>query len=317
MSCFIQKSFYPLLKNKDNILLINTTFKKDNMNLRYLFLVLLAGSITVQAAPEVNVKTLSLQEAIKQKIIVLSSVKCSDHQSLQLYLKNVHKRKDIKVHFSTGLQFASRDTSEQDQIILQERTLFVKAGRSISPTFVSYCTQSTYRSPKTESLFDLKENANGKLLQLASFLSKIKDSEYIAQHAVWTVTNDHNLKGLHHDDLKTAIKIQNFVAELTNKPLPKYTIRYKDGRESQVAFTGEAVIIYGHHEYILKKDAVVTCQIFNETGEMVQEVFKDMAQRGGKIRFNFKLKALDLPKGKYVSKVFIDGETFQEEWIES
>lgn len=287
------------------------------MNLRYLILVLLSGVMSLEAAPDANVKTLSLQEAIEQKIIVLSSVKCSEYQSLQLHLKNVHKRKDIKVHFATGLQFASRDTSEQDQIILQERTLLVKAGRSISPTFVSYCTQATYRSPKKESLFDLKDNANGKLLELVSFLSKIKDSEYTAQHAVWTVTNDHDLKGLYHDDLKTAIKIQNFVANLTKKPLPKYTVRYKDGRESQVAFTGEAIVIYGHHEYILTEDAVVTCQIFNEAGEMVQQVFKDMAQRGGKIRFNFKLKALDLPKGKYVSKVFIDGKTFQEEWVEA
>jgi len=287
------------------------------MNLRYFILVFLVGSINLQAAPGANVKTLSLQDAIQQKIIVLSSVKCSNYQSLQLQLKNVHKRKDIKVHFSTGLQFASKDSSEQDQIILQERTLLVKAGKSINPTFVSYCTQATNRSPKTGSLFNLKANADGKLLELASFLSKIRDIQYTAQHAVWTVTNDHDLKGLHHDDLKTAIKIQNFVANLTNKPLPKYTVRYKDGRENQVAFTGEAIIIYGHHEYILEEDAVVTCQIFNEAGEMVQEVFKDMTQRGGKIRFNFKLKALDLPKGKYVSKVFIEGKTFQEEWVEA
>ncbi|MBL4648735.1 MAG: hypothetical protein JKY03_03320, partial [Aureispira sp.] len=48
------------------------------MNLRYFILALLTGSITVQAAPDANVKTLSLQEAIQQKIIVLSSVKCTD-----------------------------------------------------------------------------------------------------------------------------------------------------------------------------------------------------------------------------------------------
>ncbi|CAA6806535.1 MAG: Unknown protein [uncultured Aureispira sp.] len=287
------------------------------MNLRCIFLVLLASSITLQAAPDANVKTLRLQDAIEQKIIVLSSVKYLAYQSLQICLKNVHKRKDIKVHFSPGLQFASKDTSEQDQIILQKRTLLVKAGRSLSPTFVSYCTQANYRSPKKGSLFGLKENAQGKLFALAGFLSTIKDSKYTAQHAVWTVTNNHDLKGLHHDDLKTALKIQKFVADLTQKPLPKYTIRYKDGRESQVAFTGEAILIYGQHEYILTEDAVVTCQIFNEAGEMVQQVFKDMAQKGGKVRFSFKLKALDLPKGKYVSKVFIDGKTFQEEWVES
>ncbi|WMX17237.1 MULTISPECIES: hypothetical protein [unclassified Aureispira] len=287
------------------------------MNLKHLMLLFLVIPSISKAAPDTKIKTFSLQEAIQQKIIVLSSIQSVAYQSLQLRLKNVHQRKDIYVYFPTGLQFASRDSSEQDQIILQERTLLVKAGRTISPTFVSYCTQSNHRSPGKESQFDLKENANGKLLELASFLSTIKDINYTAQHAVWTVTNDHDLKGLHHDDLKTAIKIQKFVADLTGKPLPKYTVRYKDGRERQVAFTGEAIVIYGHHEYILKEDATVTCQIFNEAGEMVQQVFKDMTQKGGKIRFNFKLKALDLPQGKYVSKVFIEGKTIQEQWVEA
>ncbi len=287
------------------------------MNLKYLMLLFLVIPSISKAAPDTKIKTFSLQEAIQQKIIVLSSIQSVAYQSLQLRLKNVHQRKDIYVYFPTGLQFASRDSSEQDQIILQERTLLVKAGRTISPTFVSYCTQSNHHSPGKESQFDLKENANGKLLELASFLSTIKDINYTAQHAVWTVTNDHDLKGLHHDDLKTAIKIQKFVADLTGKPLPKYTVRYKDGRERQVAFTGEAIVIYGHHEYILKEDATVTCQIFNEAGEMVQQVFKDMTQKGGKIRFNFKLKALDLPQGKYVSKVFIEGKTIQEQWVEA
>lgn len=262
-------------------------------------------------------KTYELQEAIQKKMVQLVQVEYIGSKSLQLKIKNLHKKKDLKIHFSTGLQFASRDTSEQDQIILQERTLFVKAGRTISPSFVSYCTQASNRSPGKGSSFSLKENANGKLLELAGFLAGIKDSEYTNQHAVWTVTNDHDLKGLYHQDIKTAIKIQNFVAKLTGKPLPEYTIRYKDGSERQVAFTGEAIMIYGNHEYDLKTDATVTCQVFDEAGNMVQEIFKDMPQKAGHIKFNFRLKALDLPKGKYVSKVFINKETFQEKWVEA
>jgi len=273
--------------------------------------------IALFAVPDGNVKTYTLQDAIDKKIIEIQNVEYVGESSLQLKIKNIHKRKDIKVQFETGLQFASRDTSEQDQIILIERILLVKAGRTISPKFVSYCTQATNMSPGKGSGFDLKSNANGKLLELAKFLSAIKDSEYTSQHAVWAVTNDHDLKGLHHDDTKTAFKIQKFVADLTGKEMPKYTVRYKDGSERQVAFTGEAIIIYGHHEYILEEDAKVTCQIFNEAGEMVQEVFNNMDQRRGKVRFNFHLKAMDLPKGKYVSRVTIAEKLFQEEWIES
>ncbi|BDS12248.1 hypothetical protein [Aureispira anguillae] len=281
-----------------------------------LSLILVFPTLLFAAVPP-KVKTLSLNHAIQQKIISLNKVKYIGKQSLQLTIKNIHKRKDIKIHFPTGLQFASKDSSEQDQIILQERILLVRAGKSISPSFVSYCTQSDHLSPGLNSEFKLKENANGQLLELAQFLATIKDSQYTSQHAVWAVTNDHDLKGLHHNDFKTALKIQKFVADLTGKPLPQYTVRYRDGSERQVAFTGETILIYGNHQYTLSQDALVTCQIFNEAGEMVQEVFKDMKQKKGKVRFNFHLKTMDLPKGKYVSKVIINNQTFKEQWVEA
>lgn len=263
------------------------------------------------------VKTYSLQEAIKKNIIKLEEVVYAGENKLRIKITNPHKRKSVKIHFKTGLQFASRDSSEQDRIILDERTILVKAGETKVPSFANYCTQASNRSPKKGSFFDLKEQADGKLLELAAYLADIDDINYMAQQAVWVVTDDHDLKGLYHANAMTAIKIQKFVAKLTGKPLPKYTIRYKDGRENEVAFTGEAVLICGVHEYRLEKDVLVSCKIFNEAGEMVQEVFKDMEQRAGGNRFSFKLKALDLPKGKYVSKVFIDGEVFQERWVES
>ena len=287
------------------------------MKILQICLLLIALPLLLAAAPDGKVKTYTLHDALNKKLVEILQVEYVGEQSLQIKLKNTHPKKDIKVQFETGLQFASRDSSEQDQIILIERILLVKAGKTISPKFVSYCTQASNISPGKGSAFDLKETANGKLLELAQFLSPIKDSEYTAQHAVWAVTDDHDLKGLFHQDAKTAFKIQKFVADLTGKALPKYTVRYKDGSERQVAFTGEAIIIYGHHEYILEEDAKVTCQIFNEAGEMVQEVFNSMDQKRGKVRFNFHLKAMDLPKGKYVSKVLIKGEVFQEEWVEA
>lgn len=287
------------------------------MKISMLLVVLLILPFLLHATPEGEVQTYTLKDALKKKVVELLSVKYAGGKSLQLEVKNIHKSKDFKIHFETGLQFVSRDTGEQDQIIIEERFLLVKAGKTLNAKFVSYCTEATYRSPGEGSLFDLKENANGKLLQLAQFLAPIKDTEYTSQHAVWVITNDHDLRGLFHEDVKTAIKIQKFVADLTGKELPKYTVRYKDGSERQVAFTGEAVLIVGHHEYVLEQDAFVTCQIFNEAGEMVQEVFNSMQQKKGNVRFNFQLKALDLPKGKYVSKVLIGGKVLREEWVEA
>ncbi len=286
-------------------------------NILFFLITFLCANTISWGHPQGKVSTYTLQEAIEKKLAKIISVKYIGEKKLQIVVANIHNRKDIKIHFQTGLQFASRDTSEQDQIILQERILLVKADKSIKAAFVGYCTQATNLSPGKESLFDLKEIADGKLLQLCEYLSKIKGIEHTTQHAVWTVTNDHDLKGLYHEDAMTAIKIQHFVSDLTGKPLPKYTVKYKDGSERQVAFNAEAILIVGAHEYDLTADAVLSCYIYNETGEMVQKVFKDMEQKRGHIKFQFKLKALDLPPGKYVSKVFKGEVLLQEIWVES
>lgn len=89
------------------------------MKMIYVLASLLSVPFFLQAAPYQKVKTLNLQEAIDQKMILLTKVKRVKDQGLQLHLKNIHKRKDFKIRIETGLQFASRDTSEQDQIILQ------------------------------------------------------------------------------------------------------------------------------------------------------------------------------------------------------
>jgi len=278
---------------------------------------LLALPMLLCAHTNGKVKTYTLQEALAQEKAELLSATYIGDKRIRLKVKNPHKRKDIKIRFETGLQFASRDTSEQDQIILQARTLLVRAGATVTPSFASYCTQAKHLSPDEDSPYDIKKEANGKLLELCQFLSNEEEVDYIAQHAVWTVTNDHDLKGLWHQDTKTAIKIQNFVAKLTGKPLPKYTVRYKDGRERQVAFSAEAVIITARHQYDLEADATMTCKIYNEEGEMVQAVFENMPQKKGHHTFSFHLKALDLPAGKYVSKVFEGDNVFQEIWVET
>lgn len=285
--------------------------------MKHLPFLLLLGLIALSSftRSDQKVKTYELQKAMDDGLVELLSIEHLGDKQLKIRIKNLHKRKDFKVHFKTGLQFASQDTSEQDQIIIHGRSVLAKAGKTVSPTFTSYCTQASNISPGSGSIFSLKKEADGKLMELASFLSKKRDMDYMAQQAVWVVSDDHDLRGLHHEDTQKALEIQQFVSELTGKPLPEYTIRYKEALEGQRAFTREAVMVVGIHAYQLKEDGYFSCRIYNEAGELVQEVFDNMLQKKGNVRFNFKLKAWNLPKGKYVSRVFKDGEVFEEKWV--
>jgi hypothetical protein len=285
--------------------------------MKHLPFFLLLGLIALSSFthPNPKVKTYELQKAIDEGLVELLSIEHLGKKQLKIRIKNLNKRKDFKVHFKTGLQFASQDTSLQDQIIVQGRSVLVRAAKSVSPTFTSYCTQASNISPGSGSVFSLKKEADGKLMELASFLSKKRDMDYMIQQAVWVVSDEHDLRGLHHEDSREALEIQEFVSKLTGKPLPEYTIRYKEALEGQQAFTREAVMVVGLHRYQLAEDGYFSCRIYNEAGELVQEVFENMLQKKGNVRFNFKLKAWNLPKGKYVSRVFKDGELFEEKWV--
>lgn len=287
--------------------------------MRYLaFLSCITFLLLIGASASPAPKVYTLQDALDKKLIEVTEVLSKDGGTkVKLAINNLHKKQDLKIQIPSGVQFASRDTSEQDIIIIEEKFLFVKAKSAASLLLNGYCTQATNRSPSKGSTFSLKPNADGILLKLSEYLYQNKEvDEYLYQHAIWVVTNDHDLKGLHHDDPEKSIAMHKFISDLTGKQMPKYTVRYDDGREGEVAFTGIIVMIYGNFEYDLDKDCAMTCEIYNESGEMVQSVFKDMMQKQGHSKFQFKLKARDLPKGKYTSKLFKSGEIFMEMEVE-
>ncbi len=263
------------------------------------------------------IPTYDLDEAIAEGRIELGEISYAGERKIKLKLVNTHRRKEIKVRIPSGLRLVSEDSTLQDQIIIRDKTLLVKAGSAAFARCVSYCTQAELVSPSAGSLYRYAGQAGGDLQKLSEFLAGFREIEYAVQQAVWVVTNDHDLKGIHHGDRKKALTIQRFVADLTGKPLPKYTVRYRESRPGESAFNAEVVTIFGAHEYALESDGLFTCKIYDEAGKEVQVVFENQLHRKGHNRFNFKLETRLLPKGKYVSRLYRYGTLFEEVWMES
>lgn len=260
--------------------------------------------------------TYTLQEALDKELIELKSIAYTEDSRLAIGLKNPHKRKDIRITFPVGLHFASQDTSEQDQVIMRERNFIVRASRSLTARLPSYCTQASNRSPRKNSLFTLKQAPLPKAEALGTYLKRYRDEDYLTQHSVWVLTDNHDLRGLHHPDPRERLAILKFMSELTGKPIPGYTVRYRMPRAGQVAFNAEAISLHGEHRYDVQAEGRYTTNIYNEEGELVQKGFQEMLQRPGRVRFEFTLEARDLPKGKYVSRVYRGEELVHEVWME-
>jgi hypothetical protein len=79
----------------------------------------------------------------------------------------------------------------------------------------------------------------------------------------------------------------------------------------------QPISIHTDHQYELKENTKVSCRIYNEAGEVVQEVFEGMQQRKGFNLIEVTLDARDLPKGKYATRLFANGQLLQEIWVEA
>jgi hypothetical protein len=232
-------------------------------------------------------------------------------------LSNTTRRKEFRVRIEAGTQFQAQDSSLQDQVLARTQTRFLKPGKTATYQIPAYCTESDDISPDWGSTFVLKTEQWEPLQQLMDQLKTKHYEESAVQHAVWTLTNHHDLRGLYQSDPRLRLELLTLMSERTGQPIPTFTVRYPASQPGQPAFLEEPLSIHTDHHYELKENAKVSCRIYNEAGEVVQEVFEGMQQRKGFNRIEVTLDARDLPKGKYVTRLFVNGEFLQEIWVEA
>lgn len=265
--------------------------------------------------PKVSVYTFS--EALDAAIIELQSVTMVEDNQLQVRVINTTRRKEFRVKLPAGLQFQAQDSTLQDQVLAKSQTRYLKPGKTVTYQVFSYCTEAEDISPSLGSTFVLKKEQWLPVQQLMDQLEHKNYEEGAVQHAVWALTNNHNLRGLYQSDPRLRLELLTMMSERTGQALPTFTVRYPRPEPGQPAFLEQPISIHTDHQYELKENTKVSCRIYNEAGEVVQEVFEGMQQRKGFNRIEVTLDARDLPKGKYATRLFTNGQLLQEIWVEA
>lgn len=264
-----------------------------------------------------KVPVYSLSEALEKEIVELQQVQMNEDNELEITILNTTKRQEFRVQIEAGTQLFAHDSTLQDQVLAKNMIRYLKPGKTATYPIRSYCTEAHDRGAGNGDVFGLKAEQDVALRNLMQYLNKYNYEEEAVQGAVWVITDKHRLRGLHQADPERRAQLLRYMAELSGQPLPGYTVRYPMPQPGQPAFLDQPISIHSEHEYELTEDAEVSCRIYNTAGEEVQKVFEGMQQRRGFNRIEVTLEARDLPKGKYFTRIFANGQLLQEIQVET
>lgn len=202
-------------------------------------------------------------------------------------------KKKLSVRIPAGLLLHTRDTTEQDILLVQER-LLVLEGRVRTVQLNGYCIQATNRSPSAGSAFTVGSLAAGHLLTLAQHLRKQHAEDSRGQEAVWVLSDRHPLSYVSDPEL------QRYLAELLGKDAPGYWIRHaRQGEEGQQAFVEAPVSIEGYFQFQTEEPMEARLGLYDMEGALLKELYDHGSLRAGGHRLRFTVELQHLEPGRY------------------
>ncbi len=270
---------------------------------KYCFLLIF---LPVLSLAKGNVK---LDKAIELGWISLDAFSTGDTRGKCLKARITNLRKTpVVILVEPGAVFQSGDSADQDVIVVREKVIKLEKYQKRIVTLFAYCIQSKKSIPDEKAVYHYKGFQNENLKTLADFINSNKFHTLggAVQHALWAISDDHNLAGIYSpDNMEATGKIIEETARLTGKPIPPYFIVYKERRDR--VFSGEPVSLHGIFKYKLNEASDVSIDVIDKEGNPIQIILNNQLQRAGHSESSFYVEYRKIPKGEYTSRLLVNG----------
>jgi hypothetical protein len=276
--------------------------------------VILASAMGLEPVFATNVFT--VEEAAKKGLvkIVIKGKGGYTGDVIQLKVQNL-TGSPISLKVEAGRRLDSQDDSQQDLLVTRQENFVLASKQEKSYTIYGMCCQAHNAAPKLNSVYKVGKMADSNLVKIASFIDKNKYySDYTAQQAVWVISDNNSIASIEDGKEEDVKKIRKYVSEITGKPIPSYTIVYKQQDERSVL--GRAMKVEGVFSYSLNIDNHVTVAIYDSQGKMVQLICERYAHARGEYTLHYIFNSSKVPAGTYYTRLILDGAVMKEEKIE-
>lgn len=221
----------------------------------------------------------------------------------------------LSLKLPAGQRLDSQQQNEQDILVTESQEFFVSAKKKKLIHVNGMCCQAHNSAPHTGAVYSIGHPATSELISLANFIDTNNyEKEYAAQEAVWTISDGNSLGSIGNGDSTVVKKLQQFVSNLTGRPIPDYRVRYGNGNGSDLV--GKPTSVQGIFEYELPANGHVKVGIYDSSGKLVQLLVDDLCDGKGSGRLFYTFRTKDLPSGKYYTRMMLDGMLTKESPIE-
>ena len=217
-------------------------------------------------------------------------------ECLQVTVANRTAR-PITTSIPVGWVFPSSEAPVQDLIVVREEMVALTPGGSRLVTCRAFCCEAPNHSPDPGATYRTGAPGTDELQRVAHAIAAGRYPDHLAQHAIWVVSDGHDLAGMGALDGTVDDTLRHALARITGLPPPTYTVRFAD--DPHRACSGRPEAIQRDLRVDLPSGGLVTLVVVDREGRIVRTLLAREVFAPGDHRIPVELDVLDWPPGRY------------------
>lgn len=235
--------------------------------------------------------------------VMLSSKGGYQEDCMQIVLRS-NSPDTLHTAIEPGRRLIAEDSVYQDILIVKEQliTLLPRETKTISS--YGFCCQSSDASPAKGSKFRLGYMAPPEWVRLAQLINKNSYPPEAIQHAIWVLSDNHDISSIHSDNINEIQALRELTAEIKGVKLPWYTLTYV--KDTAHVFSNKAERVFGNFDYYVQNNGMVSIIVKTPDGRVVKKLVNNAASNPGTYTYYLNMDVSQLPKGTYLIFVYED-----------
>lgn len=192
----------------------------------------------------------------------------------------------------------------QDLFIVKAYFVTIAPNSEVKVNIRGFCCESDNSAPIKEMKYSPGYMAPEKWVKLATFINQNEFPEDATQHAVWVISNEHDIAGVDCGKREQTLALRKMLCDLTGKEMPWATIQYQE--DSTVVFTGAVNRIRGDIQYYVRYNCPVTIILTDNAGRLIKTMMEPTIHGIGRYTWTLDLDVTDYPSGDYEVRIYED-----------
>lgn len=270
------------------------------------------------AAKAANVKK-NLSEALKDNSVKLSAINVEGRyngKTTKLFVTN-NTRSVLQITVDVGMILKPDEGDYQPMVLAGEEMLAVLPHAQGEVLVQTFCGYSSRSCPKKDLAYSFDRMAGDTLAKVLRFIKTNTLFDYLGQHAVWAITNNHALTEV-YDPARDVVskKLIDLISATTGKPKPDYyTLVADEQNPGSPAYDPKVLKIFAQFEIRTDAPKTLTLGVFDSTGAMAQPVFENQPFPARGHRFEVEFEAENVPAGRYYIRLKEGDAILQEKMV--